>query len=167
MLKPLLKPDFYYDSIFHVPYEELYGQGLRGLIFDIDNTLVSHDDKVPPGKITDLVEKLQGMGFQIGLLSNNNSRRLEAFNESMQLPGASMAAKPFTLSLRRLMQKMEISPQETAIIGDQLFADIWCGKRVGIMTILVKPITHKEVITARVKRGLERRMLKRYYEAGL
>ena len=163
MLKPLLKPDFYFDSIFQVPYEDLYNQGVRGLIYDIDNTLVTHDDKYPPDRIISFVSDLQSTGFQVGLLSNNNARRLAAFNESMRLPGASMAAKPFTKALKRMMAKMEVDPHETAIIGDQLFADVWCGKRAGIITVLVKPISEKEVITVRLKRGLERRILKRYY----
>ena len=158
----LLKPDFYFDSIFDIPYNRLYEQGLRGIIYDIDNTLVTHADKKPTQKIVSLVNDLQDMGFKVGLLSNNNSRRLEIFNRSMCLPGASMAAKPFTKALRRMMVDMDVTPKETAIIGDQLFADIWCGKRAGIVTVLVKPISEKEVITVRLKRGLERRMLKRY-----
>ena len=167
MLKPLFKPDFYYDSIFCIPYGELYEQGMRGLVYDIDNTLVSHADKHPPSKILNLVEELQDLGFQLGLLSNNTGRRLEEFNKSMGLRGASMAAKPFTQVFRRLMNEMSVSPHETAIIGDQLFADIWCGKRTGVTTILVKPITEKEVITVRMKRGLERWTLRRYYGPGV
>lgn len=160
-----LKPDFYFDSIFQVPYEELYQQGVRGLIYDIDNTLVTHDDEIPPSEIISLVDSLRTMGFEVGLLSNNNSRRMSVFNESMQLPGASMAAKPFTASLKRLMDQMQVQPQHTAIIGDQLFADVWCGKRAGLTTVLVKPIAKKEVVTVWLKRGLERQFLKHYYGA--
>ena len=107
------------------------------------------------------------MGFQVGLLSNNSSRRLTAFNKTMNLPGTARAGKPFAASLRKLMKEMDVNPQETAIIGDQLFADIWCGKRAGVTTVLVKPITEKEVVTVRIKRGLERWVLKRYYEPGV
>ena len=163
----LLKPDFYFDSIFSVPYDHLYKQGIRGLIYDIDNTLVSHADVRPPGKIVSLVKKLQGMGFYVGLLSNNTPKRMREFNEKMNLPCASRAAKPFAFSLKKLMKKMGMMPAEVAIIGDQLFADVWCGKRAGITTVLVKPITKTEVVTVRLKRGLERKFLKRYYEAGV
>jgi len=158
----LLNPDFYFDSIFQIPYEQLYAQGIRGLIFDIDNTLAGYDDRRPPLKTASLINRLHKVGFQVGLLSNNNAKRLTTFNEFMQLPGASLAAKPFTPALRRVMKEMGVSPNETAIIGDQLLADIWCGKRAGITTVLVKPLTEKEVITVRLKRGLERRMLQRY-----
>lgn len=158
----MLKPDFYFDSIFQIPYDRLYDSGIRCLIYDIDNTLVSHYDKRPPVKIVSLINRLRKRGFQVGLLSNNTSRRVNSFNEFMGLPGSSKAAKPFTAVLRRVMEEMDANPQETAIIGDQLFADVWCGKRAGITTVLVKPITDKEFFTVRIKRGLERRMLKKY-----
>ena len=157
-----MNPDFYFDSIFQIPYDRLYEQGVRGLIFDIDNTLAGYDDKHPTLKTATLVKKLRKMGFQVGLLSNNNARRLQTFNEFMRLPGASLAAKPFTPALKRVMKEMGVSSNETAIIGDQLLADIWCGKRAGIITVLVKPLTEKEVITVRLKRGIEKRMLQRY-----
>ena len=163
----MLKPDFYFDSIFQLPYEHLYKQGVRGLIYDIDNTLASHADKYPPVKIISLIKRLQKMGFKVGLLSNNSYKRLAVFNQTMRLPGTARAGKPFAAALRKLMKKMDVNPKETAIIGDQLFADIWCGKRAGVMTVLVKPITEKEVVTVRIKRGLERWVLKRYYEQGV
>ena len=158
----MINPNFYYDSVFHIPYEELYKQGIRGLIYDIDNTLAGYEDKHPRQQTADLINKLHEMGFKVGLLSNNTSGRLTTFNEFMKLPGASLAAKPFTPALRRVMKEMGVAPHETAIIGDQLLADIWCGQRAGITTILVKPLTESEVITVRLKRGLERRLLKRY-----
>ncbi|MCL1998258.1 MAG: YqeG family HAD IIIA-type phosphatase [Turicibacter sp.] len=160
-----LKPDFYLESIFHVPYNQLYKEGIRSIIYDIDNTLVTHADITPPEKITALVKQLNAMGFKVALLSNNNKKRLNAFNEPMNLPGASMALKPFTASLKKLMREMETEPTETAIIGDQLLADIWCGKNAGLTTVLVKPIAKKEVFTAKLKRGLERKMLRHYYES--
>jgi len=158
----LIQPDFYFDSIFQIPYDRLYEQGIRCLVFDIDNTLAGYDDKHPPLKTASLINKLHDKGFKVGLLSNNNATRLQTFNEFMQLPGASLAAKPFTPALKRIMKEMGVGPSETAIVGDQLLADIWCGQRAGITTILVKPMTEKEVITVRLKRGVERRMLKRF-----
>ena len=158
----MLYPHFYYDSIFQIPYDQLYAKGVRGLIYDIDNTLACHADKLPPENVVALIERLHKMGFQVALFSNNSARRLRTFNETMKLPGVSRAGKPFTAALRRLMGEMDITAQQTVIIGDQLFADVWCGLRAGVTTILVKPISDKEVITVRAKRGLERWMLKRY-----
>ena len=158
----MIYPDLYYDSIFHIPYERLYEQGKRGLIYDIDNTMAGYADKIPPADTMDLVNKLLGMGFQIGLLSNNRASRLNEFNKSMKLPGASMAGKPFTSGLMRVMDDMGVSPFETVMIGDQLFADVWCGKRAGITTVMVKPLTEHEILFVKLKRGLERVMLKQF-----
>ena len=35
-------PDEWLDSAYVIDYEQLYKEGYRGLIFDIDNTLVPH-----------------------------------------------------------------------------------------------------------------------------
>ena len=158
----MLRPDYYFESIFHIPYERLYELGFRGLVYDIDNTLASYEDKQAPLKITGLVKELQKTGFQVGLLSNNNARRVGMFNEAMGLPSASMSGKPFTKALMRLMREMGVKHKECAIIGDQILADVWCGKRAGISTILVKPLTENEVITVRIKRIIERPLLRRY-----
>ena len=132
------------------------------VVYDIDNTLATHADDYPPQETLALVDKLKTMGFKVALLSNNSPNRLNTFNKTMNLPGASWAAKPFTPGLRRVMSEMGATCEETIIIGDQLFADVWCGKKAGIATVLVKPITDKEWWTVRLKRGLERRVLKRY-----
>ena len=159
----MLCPDYYFDSVFSIPYERLYERGIRALVYDIDNTLATHADKYPPEPVVALVNKLRSMGFQVALLSNNTPQRMNVFNMSMKLPAASWAAKPFTPGLRRVIKEMGVDPEETIIIGDQLFADVWCGKKAGIGTILVKPIADKEWWTVRLKRGLERRMLKRFF----
>ena len=158
----MLKPDYYFESVFHIPYDRLYELGIRALIYDIDNTLASYDDKLAPEQIRLLVKDLKEMGFKVGLLSNNNARRVDMFNEPMGLPSSSMSGKPFTIALMRLMGEMAVQGQECAIVGDQILADVWCGKRAGITTVLVKPLTDKEVITVRLKRIVERPLLKKY-----
>lgn len=40
----LFFPDEYLDSTYVIDFEKLYAQGYRGLIFDIDNTLVPHGE---------------------------------------------------------------------------------------------------------------------------
>lgn len=157
----MVGPDYVYDSVHEIPYERLYEQGIRALVYDIDNTLATHADITPPDSVLTLVNRLQDIGFKVALLSNNTPNRLSLFNKDMQLYGASMAGKPFAPGLRRVMKDMEVTPEETLMIGDQLFADIWCGYNAGVATVLVKPIALKEWWTVRLKRGLERRMLKR------
>jgi HAD superfamily phosphatase (TIGR01668 family) len=156
-------PDYYYDSVFTIPYSNLRKQNIRGLIFDLDNTLALYTEHRPSAKVTSLIKRLQRMGFVISLLSNNVKKRTDAFNEKMQLKAVHGGLKPLAKGVRRAMEAMGTSPEETVIIGDQLLADIWAGKNAKIMTILVKPMG-KDVITVRWKRGIERMMLKNFQE---
>jgi len=159
----MLNPDYYYESVFLIPYSDLWQQKIRGLIFDLDNTLAPYHTKYPPAKIVGLVKRLQRMGFQICLLTNNTKGRLAKF-ESLGVAGIANAAKPFTRGVRQAMELMGTHPPHTAIIGDQLLADVWAGKNAQITTILVKPITDKDFFTVRFKRLIERRLLRKYFE---
>jgi HAD superfamily phosphatase (TIGR01668 family) len=159
----MITPDYYYDSVFLIPYEELWGKNIRGLIFDIDNTLTAFDEKLPPAKIVALLNKLERMGYKICFVTNNTNKRLRNFNEHMKLPGIANATKPLTRGIRRAMGMMGTSPQQTAIIGDQLLSDIWGGRNARITTILVKPITERDFLFVRIKRRIERRMMRKFF----
>lgn len=157
-----LKPDYYYDSIFLIPYQELWQNKIRGLIFDIDNTLTPFDRQLPPTKVVALLHKLQGMGFSICLLTNNTTGRLNRFNEHLKLDGFANAVKPLTRGVSKCMKKMGTSPEHTAIIGDQLLSDVWAGKNAGITTVLVKPMTERDFFFVHAKRVVERFLLRNY-----
>ena len=158
-----LKPDYYFDNIFQIPYDELWQNKIRGLIFDIDNTLAAYEDNHPPPKIVALIKRLQRMGFSVCLLTNNTNRRLERFVKPLELTGVANAAKPLTRGIRKSMKQMGTKPPHTAIIGDQLLSDIWAGKNAGITTVLVKPLSDKDFFFVRFKRMIEGRLLRSYY----
>ncbi len=152
-------PDYYYETVFAIPYSDLYRKNFRGIIFDLDNTLIPYSESRPSAKVTSLIGRLRRMGFSISLLTNNTKKRAEKFNEKLKLPSFHGGLKPFTGGLRRAMEAMGTKPEETVIIGDQLLADVWAGKNAKITTILVKPIG-KDVLTVKWKRGIERWMLR-------
>jgi HAD superfamily phosphatase (TIGR01668 family) len=156
-------PDYYYESVFTVPYNDLRKQNIRGLIFDLDNTLALYTESRPTAKVSSLIKRLQRMGFVVSLLTNNVKKRADTFNEKMHLTAVHGGLKPFATGVRRAMAAMGTTPEETVMIGDQLLADVWAGKNAKITTILVKPMG-KDVITVRWKRGIERLMLKKFHE---
>lgn len=158
----MLYPDYYYESVFIIPYNELRQKNIRGLIFDVDNTLAPYDIARPPAKVTALIRRLQRMGFTVSLLSNNTEKRMRLFNEHLELPGIHNAMKPLTSGIHRAMQAMGTNREETAIIGDQIFSDVWAGKNAHITTILVKPTSSRDIATVHIKRILERLVLKAY-----
>jgi hypothetical protein len=156
-----LAPDYYYDSVLDIPYENLWQQKIRGLIYDLDNTLAHFDKRQTSDKITAMLKSLEKMGFRICLLTNNTRKRLKHFDH-LGLDGIANALKPFSRGVRQAMQKMGTHAAHTAIIGDQLFSDVWAGKNARVMTILVKPLTEKDFFIVRFKRIFERWLLSRY-----
>ena len=159
----MLKPDYYYDTVFDIPYDKLWQKEIRGLIFDLDNTLAPYSEKRPSAKVVALVKRLQRMGFKVCLLTNNTNKRLDLFAKPLGLPGIANAAKPLARGIRKSMKQMGTKRGYTAIIGDQILSDVWGGKNAGLTTVLVKPISNKDFFFVRFKRVIEGWLLKRYY----
>ncbi|MDD6810809.1 MAG: YqeG family HAD IIIA-type phosphatase [Lachnospiraceae bacterium] len=151
-------PDVYLDSAYEIAYEELYKQGYRGIIFDIDNTLVPHGAPADERSIA-LFERLRKIGYESMLLSNNKEPRVKMFHDKVHSPYIFKANKPFPESYLKAMEEMHTTPETTFFVGDQLFTDVWGAKKAGIRTYLVKPIHPKEEIQIVLKRYLEKIVL--------
>ena len=151
-------PDEYLESTYKINFEELYRKGYRGIIFDIDNTLVPHGAPSDQ-KSEKLFENLKQIGFQCCLLSNNQYQRVSSFNEKIQVHFIENAHKPSRKNYLKAMELMGTSLENTLFVGDQLFTDVYGAKRVGIHNILVKPIHPKEEIQIVLKRKLEKIVL--------
>ena len=154
-------PDEYVASTYVIPFEKLYEEGYRGVIFDIDNTLVPHGAPAD-ARAKKLFAKLEELGFQACLLSNNQESRVKMFNEEIQVNYIFKANKPSTKNYEKAMELMGTDKQTTVFVGDQLFTDVWGAKRTGIRNILVKPIHPKEEIQIVLKRKLEKIVLHFY-----
>ena len=153
-------PDKYVDSAYTIDYKALYEDGIRGLIYDIDNTLVEHGADASKEAVA-LMKQLREQGFSICFLSNNKEPRVKRFNEPIQAPYLYKGGKPGRAGYEKAMQLLGTTHKTTVFIGDQLFTDIYGAKRTGIRNILVKPIGKKEEIQIVLKRYLERIVL--YY----
>lgn len=157
-MKHIFYPDEYYDSAYHIPYEELYKQGFRGIIYDIDNTLVPHGAAADQRSIL-LVQRLHQIGYDVTLLSNNKKERVEMFNKEIRAKIIWKASKPLKKNYLKAMELMNSSNKDTLFIGDQLFTDVLGAKNVGMHAILVKPMNPKEEIQIVLKRFLEKPIL--------
>lgn len=147
-------PDEYVESTYGLPFEELYERGFRGVIFDVDNTLVPHG--APADKpAVELFERLREIGFATCVLSNNKEPRVAPFAKAVGSHYIYKAGKPSVKGYQQAMQKMHTVQDETLFVGDQLFTDVWGARRSGLYSILVKPINPKEEIQIVLKRYLE------------
>ena len=123
-------PDNYEASTYIIPFEDLYKEGYRGLIFDIDNTLVPHGAPADE-RAKKLFARLQEIGFQCCLLSNNKEGRVKMFNEEIGVNYIYDAHKPSTKNYKKAMEIMGTDLDNTIFIGDQLFTDVYGAKRTG------------------------------------
>ena len=156
-------PDAEVDSAYNIDYEGLYQAGYRGIIFDIDNTLVPHGAPADE-RAVGLFERLHGLGYQVMLLSNNKEPRVKMFCDAVVGAGYIFkAGKPGRAGYEQAMRQMGTTNSNTIFVGDQLFTDIWGAKRTGIRTFLTKPIHPKEEIQIVLKRYLERIVLFFYH----
>ncbi len=151
-------PDRYVASTYVIDFEQLYSEGYRGLIFDIDNTLVPHGAPADKRAVA-LFERLKKIGFCCCLISNNQEPRVKMFNQDIQVDYVYDAHKPSTKNYIKAMEIMGTDRSNSLFIGDQLFTDVWGAKRAGIRNILVKPIHPKEEIQIVLKRYLEKIVL--------
>lgn len=154
-------PDESVSSTYDIDFQSLYEEGYRGILFDIDNTLVEHG-KGASDQALDLFRRLEEMGFQCCLISNNKKQRVSSFNEKIGAHMIFNAHKPRRKGYREAMEMMGTNKENTLFVGDQLFTDIWGAKRIGIRNILVKPINKNEEIQIVLNRYLEKIILKEY-----
>lgn len=157
-----LYPTRYIDSIFEIDINALKAQGIKGIIFDIDNTLVPYDVEEPGEEIVGFFTKLQEEGFKITLVSNNTKDRVIKFNQKLKVFALHESRKPLGKNFRKAMHLMACQKAETVIVGDQIFTDVYGGNLAGIQTILVKPVSDKDEWQTKVKRGIEKRVIKSY-----
>lgn len=147
-------PDYYLDSTYEIDFEGLYQKGYRGVIFDIDNTLVPHGAPADRRSIA-LFRRLREIGYESVLLSNNKETRVKPFSDAVDSHYIHKAGKPSVRNYYKAMDIMHTGPETTIFVGDQLFTDVWGAKKAGMKTWLVKPIHPKEEIQIVLKRRLE------------
>ena len=156
-----LYPREYINSTYEIDFDKLYKQGYRGIIFDIDNTLVPHGAPADERAIS-LFTHLKEIGFSCMLLSNNKEPRVKMFNDAVGVDYIYKAGKPKPSGYKKAMHRLGTTTDNTLFVGDQIFTDIVGANLAGIRTILVKPIHPKEEIQILFKRFLEKPILAFY-----
>lgn len=154
-------PDVYINSTYNIDFGKYYESGYRGIIFDIDNTLVPHGAPADDRSMA-LIGRLKDMGFSVLFLSNNKEPRVKMFNDAVDAQYIFKGGKPGRKGYLRAMEMLGTDRSSTLFVGDQLFTDVWGARNTGIFSILVKPIDKKEEIQIVLKRYLEKIVLAAY-----
>ena len=158
----LLYPEAEAGSAYEIDYEKEWERGIRGVVFDVDNTLVPHG--APADKrAAALFEQLRALGLATCLISNNSRERVAPFAKAVGTQYVSKAGKPASSGYKKAMELMKTDEKTTLFVGDQLFTDILGANRAGMHSCLVRPIHPREEIQIVFKRFLERPVLFFYH----
>ena len=156
-----LIPDITVNAIDDLSGEFFKEKGIKAVFLDIDNTLVTPKTRTPDERAKKFLNSLKESGIYVCLVSNNKKERVDEFNEGGYL-SIYRAGKPFTYSYRKMLKKLGISKKEAAAVGDQFYSDIYAGRRLGVLTVYVKPIEiGNEGPFVHFKRQLEKRIIRK------
>lgn len=152
-------PDEHVPSVFDIDPEILKSKGIRGIITDLDNTLVAWDVKDATEEIKKWFEKMNDHGIQVTIASNNKETRVKLFSEPLDATFIYSARKPLSNAFKKAQKQMDLKKDEIVVIGDQLLTDVLGGNIAGFHTILVVPIVETDGFFTRINRKVERRIL--------
>ncbi len=161
-------PDIYQKSIYHIDYEKLLDDGIKCILFDLDNTCIPYKDKAPNKKLIELFEMLKDMDFKLIIFSNAPKRRIAPFKKVLNVDCLARARKPGKKNFLKVLKLFNYELSDVAIIGDQLYKDILGGNKIGIKTILVNPMSLDDmIITKYIFRPLEKKKYRLLEKKGL
>ena len=156
----LFKPTWLMESIYDLKPEELKERGLKGLIIDLDNTLLAWDELEASPRLISWVSIMNQAGVKVYLLSNNKPDRVSRGAAPLELSFAASALKPLKKQFIKALMDMNLAKDQVAVVGDQVMTDVLGANRVGLQSILVKPIVESDNIYTKFNRQIEKGVLK-------
>ncbi len=157
-----LTPDRMLASYRELTPAYLRERGIDVLIMDIDNTLAPYEQPVPDEAIKAWIGELQAAGIGLAFVSNNNWERVALFNREIGIPAFAKSGKPFGNKLKQVIKSYGSDASHAAMLGDQLLTDVFAGKHIGATALLVPPIKDKTTAFWRIKRAMERPVIRKY-----
>ena len=160
-------PDIYQKNIYEIDYENLLSRGIKCLIFDLDNTLVTILETMPREETKELFKKIKKMGFKIYIASNSIRARVKPFHEELKVDFIYSVKKPNPEKISALINSTKFGLDQIAMIGDSMMDDVVCGNTIGVTTILLDQISKREYPLARIRRMKEKKIQKKLRDKNL
>ncbi len=158
----MIYPKEYLNSVKDIEIELLKKHHIKGLILDVDNTLIDFDRKMLDGVET-WVQNLKRSGIKFCILSNSNKvNKVKSVAEKLDIPFLYFAKKPFKKGFRKAKELLKLEAENIAVVGDQIMTDVIGANRSGMFSILVKPIQEKDYLLTKIKRPLEKVIIQSY-----
>lgn len=153
-----LLPDEFVESVFEITPEKLHQLGMKGIITDLDNTLVEWDRADCTEELSEWFLMMKDAGIQIIIASNNNEERVKKFADPIGVPYIFRARKPLGKGFYSALVRLKLKREEVVMVGDQLLTDVFGAKRQKLYTILVRPVAQSDGWVTRFNRFVERRV---------
>lgn len=151
-----LLPDEFVNSVFDITPEKLHARGIKGIITDLDNTLVEWDRPDATEEIAAWMEELAAAGIRVIIASNNNEERVKRFAQPLNIPYIHRAKKPLGNAYYAALVSLKLQRHEVAMVGDQLLTDVMGAKRQKLYTFLVRPVAQSDGFVTLFNRFVER-----------
>lgn len=161
----ILYPDLFVNSLLDIPLATLREKQIQAFILDLDNTVTEWNSHILKEEVSRWFEKIRAEGFQACILSNNGEERVIKIARLLDIPYVHRAQKPRRSGFVRALALMGVNASQTAVVGDQIFTDIWGGNRAGLYTILVEPLAWREFMGTKISRMLEYFVLRKIKKA--
>lgn len=155
----LLTPDRYYTSVEAVDLSDLRACGIRAMLLDLDNTLMARFTGEIRDGVHGWIGRARGEGFGLCLVSNNWHARVHAAADELGIPLVARAVKPLPFAFTRGMRQLGVQAGETAVVGDQIFTDVLGGNLAGATTVLVQPLSRRDLPHTLLLRLIEARIM--------
>jgi HAD superfamily phosphatase (TIGR01668 family) len=167
-LLTLFAPKKRVASFADIDIQALRRAGIRGIITDLDNTLVQSRAPQANAAVIAWFERLQAEGFKVVVVSNNNYRRVAKFCAPLAIPFIHAARKPTSRGFKKSLKLLGLTAHETAVVGDQILTDVLGGNRLGMYTILVQPCSpHGEALFTKINRRIEKIAIRQMRKKGI
>ncbi len=156
----MLGPNRFVPRLHDVSLAELSEAGIRGLIIDLDNTLLGFRETELAAEHLAWIAEAHDRGFLMCLVSNNFEPRARAIAGRLKIGCVPNALKPLPFGFMRALKHLGLPRSQVAVVGDQLFTDVLGAKLCGnLYTILTEPIETHDFAITRLFRALERMVL--------
>ncbi len=155
-------PDIYVNNVTKISLDILKKRNIKGIILDVDNTLINYDKEILDGSI-EWCEKLKEKGIKFCIVSNSNKEdKVKKVAEAFEIPYIFFAKKPFKKGFLSGAKIMNLAPENVAAVGDQIFTDVIGSNRCNMTSILVEPVEEKDILITAIKRPIENVIIKSY-----
>ena len=160
-MKQLITPDWIINSIYQIKPQDLIRLGIKGVIVDLDNTLLAWNEYNRSQRMDDWLQEMLNHHIKVFILSNNNPSRVQKALDKLTIPYKARALKPFKISFNQAVATLNLDKKEIVVIGDQLMTDVIGAKLCQLKVILVKPLVDSDIIFTWLNRSLEKLLMKK------